>query len=260
MRRPWIITLIAVVFCFVTFVFLFATVLACFPIFRPTRSTADTYTAATGRVALAIATVFLACVVVGLFRFTRWSVICAGIVAGLCANYAIAMLLVKRQAGHSVFAWILLLVSMWLAWQLLWKIAPSAASADGQGTRPLGVKFLAGVAVMSLLLAPTVIRSDFRHHAVRWQIASHIFNFVLCAAFSFGLWNLREWARLLTEVTSFLTPLNVLPAFLGTSNHKPFVVAISISVLMYSAWSIWYLRQDAIVEIFEARERFRPRD
>jgi len=255
MRRPWIVTLIAAAFCLITFVLLLATVFAYLPNLRHSRSAPGAEAAATGRVALTIATAFSACAVTGLFRFRRWAVTSAGIVAGLCANYAIATLLVSPHSG-SAFTWILLLGSVWLAWQLLWRIAPRAASADAPGGRPLGVKFLAGLGAMSLLLATTLIRSDFRHHAAGWQIASHVFNFSLCAAFSFGLWNLREWARLLTEVTSFLVPLNVLPSLLGTSNRKPFVIAISISALMYAAWSIWYLRQDAIIKIFEDGERF----
>jgi hypothetical protein len=254
MRRPLIVTLVAAAACLLTFVLLLATVFAYLPNLRHARSAAGAETAATGRVALAIATALSACVVTGLFRFRRWAVTCAGIMAGLCANYAIATLLVRPQ-GRSAFIWILLFGCAWLAWQLVWKIAPKTVSGDAPGARPLGVKFLAALAAISLLLAPTIIRSDFRHHVPAWQMASHIFNFVLCAAFSFGLWNLREWARFLTEVTSFLAPLNVLPSLLGTSNHKAFVIAISISALMYAAWSVWYLRQDDIVKIFDARER-----
>ncbi len=238
MRRPLVITVLAVVFCLVAFVLFLATALSYVPNLRHARSTAGAETAATGRVVLAVATVLSACVIVGLFRFRRWAVICAGIAAGFCANYAIARLLL-RHAERSALTWILVLGSTSLAWELLWKIAPRADSADAPGARPLGVKFLAGLGAMSMLLAPTLIRSDFTHQAAGWQIASHIFNFSLCAAFSFGLWNLREWARILAEVTSFLVPLNVLPALLGTSNHRPTVIAISISALMYAAWSIW---------------------
>lgn len=204
MRRPLIVTLVAVLFCVVTIVLLFATVLTYLPSLLHTRSTAGA-AAATGRVALTILSTFSACIVVGLFRFRRWAVTCAGIAAGLCANYAIAVLLVGH-AGPQALTWILMLGSLCLAWRLLWKIAPTAASGDAAGTRPLGIKFLAGLAATSLLLAPTLIRSDFKHQAPRWQIASHIFNFALCAVLSFGLWNLREWARVLTEVTSLFSP------------------------------------------------------
>jgi len=256
MRRPLTITLIAAASCLVTFAFLWATVLTYLPNLRHGRSTAGAEAAATGRVALTVATAFSACVVAGLFRYRRWAVTCAGIAAGLFANYAIATLLVRQSSRHSAFTWILLFGSASLAWQLLWKIAPKASSADSPGTRPLGVKFLVGLALVSLLLAPTIVRSDLKHHAAGWQIASHIFNFALCVALSFGLWNLKEWTRLLTEVTSFLAPLNVLPSLPGTSNHKPFVIAISISVLMYATWSVWYLRQDAIAGLFDAEGRF----
>ena len=221
------------------------------PSLRHARPTAGAEAAATGRIALTIANRLFCLCCCRAVPIQTMAITCAGIVAGLCADYAMAMFLVGH-AGRLALTWILFLGSMLLAWRLLWKIAPSAATADAARTRPLGIKFLAGLAAASLLLAPTLIRSDFRHHAPRWQIASHIFNFTLCAVLSFGLWNLREWARILTEVTSFLAPLNVLPSFLGTSKHKPFVIAISISALMYAAWSIWYLRQDAIVQRFDA--------
>jgi hypothetical protein len=136
----------------------------------------------------------------------------------------------------------------------LHELTPKADVRENASTRPFGVKALATIAAISLFAAPIVIRGDFSRHAPGWEVASHIFNFALCAALSIGLWRLDAWARVLAEVTSFLVPLNVLPSLLRPTNHRVLVLGSILSALMYAAWSNWYLRRPEVVRAFEGPE------
>jgi uncharacterized membrane protein (DUF2068 family) len=110
------------------------------------------------------------------------------------------------------------------------------------------------VGFVAILLGVLTISTETRIHAAPWQLASTIFNMLLCAALSLGLWKVKEWARLLTEVTEFLAPLSVLPLLLGINRHRPFIIVIVVAVLAYAAWTVWYLRRPQIERAFAKSE------
>jgi hypothetical protein len=253
-ERPFLITLIAVGSCLIAVLLFLVTVFSLLSNSPHPRPVPGGGTAITGRIFLALATVFSSFLVLGLFRFRRWAVVFVGVLAAACGNYALARLFVAKSAVHSIVTWSLLLGSFWLAWCLLVVLSPKGSVRDPDGIRPFGVSAIAAVGLTALLLAPLTLLYEARHGVAGWDMASHIFNFALSGALSFGLLKLREWARLLTEITSFLAPLAVLPSLIRPTSHTNLSVSLAISVLMYATWSIWYLRQERVVSAFEHSE------
>ena len=103
-------------------------------------------------------------------------------------------------------------------------------------------------------LIPDLIYFHFARPLPFWQLAIERFEMVLCVVLAIGLWKLREWARVISELVSFLAPLSALPALYRPSTHKAFILAIEISSLVYAFWSIWYLRRADVIHAFEMSE------
>jgi len=124
----------------------------------------------------------------------------------------------------------------------------------GTGTRPAGVTAIAVAGFASIPLFPIEIHLQLGRALPRWKLATERSEMVICVVLAIGLWRLREWARVISEIVSFLAPIGMLPCLLRPSSHKPLLVAIGIASLTYSFWSIWYLRRLDVVHAFEVQE------
>jgi hypothetical protein len=115
MKRPLIVTLIAVAASLVALFLVFATLLTFLPKTSYKPSAASAETAMVGRITLTLAAAFSVFLVVGLFRFRRWAVVFIGLVWILSANYSLAALLARKNGDHWVIPGVVLVVSAWLA-------------------------------------------------------------------------------------------------------------------------------------------------
>jgi hypothetical protein len=197
---------------------------------------------------------FLLWIAIGLFRFRRWALIATIILVGLCSVYSFAKVIVSVPKANSSATLIVLASSVVVEVFLIYATTMSSELPAIPGSRPVGVTAMAIVGFVAILLGVLTISTETRIHAAPWQLASTIFNMLLCAALSLGLWKVKEWARLLTEVTEFLAPLSVLPLLLGINRHRPFIIVIVVAVLAYAAWTVWYLRRPQIERAFAKSE------
>jgi hypothetical protein len=193
---------------------------------------------------------YLLFVAIGLFRFRRWALIAMAVFAGLCSVYSWARILAMKPGASPVGSWVFLLGSVSIAVFLICVAPRSFVPPEIAGSRPLGVTVMAILGFVSLPMLVLTIFRDVQIQAPEWRVASAVFDALLCAALSFGLWKLKEWARVLTEVIGFLAPLAVLPLVLGTGNHKPRNITLVVTVLVYEAWTIWYLRKPHVEQAF----------
>jgi hypothetical protein len=197
---------------------------------------------------------FLLFLAIGLFRSRRWALMTTIVLAGLCSVYSIAKLLVMKPGANPIGSWCLLLSGTGIALFLAYVTPKPTNSPTAQGSRPGGVTAMAILGFVYLPIGVITIFKEIRIHAPEWQVASTVFNTILCGTLSFGLWKLREWARILTEVTGFLAPLGVLPLLLGPRSHVPVFLTIAFAALAYAAWTIWYLRRPEVEAAFAKAE------
>jgi hypothetical protein len=218
------------------------------------RSGAQTAARTDAVLACTVISVLLLFLAIGLFRFRRWALITTIVFTGLCSVYSIARLLVMKPGTNAIGSWCFLLSSIGIALFLVYVTPKQTNSPATQGSRPVGVTAMAILGFICLPLCVLTIFKQIRTQGPEWQAASTVFNTILCGTLSFGLWRLREWARILTEVTGFLAPLGVLPLLLGPRNHSPFLLTLSFAILAYSAWTIWYLRRPEVEQAFAKAE------
>jgi hypothetical protein len=167
------------------------------------RSGAQTAARTDAVLACTVISVLLLFLAIGLFRFRRWALITTIVSAGLCSVYSIARLLVMKPGTNAIGSWCFLLSGMGIALFLASVTAKQTSPPIPQGSRPVGVTAMAILGFTYLPVGVLTISKEIRIHAPEWQVASAVFNTLLCAALWFGLWKLREWARILTEVTGF---------------------------------------------------------
>jgi hypothetical protein len=218
------------------------------------RSGAQTAARTDAVLACTVISVLLLFLAIGLFRFRRWALITTIVFAGLCSVYSIARLLVMKPGANPIGSWCFLLSGMGIALFLAYVTPKRTSSPATQGSRPVGVTAMAILGFVYLPFGVITIFKQVRAQGPEWQVASAVFNTLLCAALSFGLWKLREWARILTEVTGFLAPLGVLPLLLGPRSHSPILLTIAFAALAYAAWPIWYLRRPEVEQAFTKAE------
>lgn len=188
---------------------------------------------------------------VELFRFRRWAVVTAGAFSGFFAIYfGVVFVLSNKRHAEWVSLWTLFFVA--LTWYLLIKVHGEIVRFETPRARPLGITMLCGLGIASFILFPTICLSSIRNHPPLWDTGSLIFDFGLGLVLMVGLWNLSEWARVLTEVLAFFSPLNLLPLILGVNIHRPTVVSIVVCSLIFTVWSIVYMRSPAVVEAFQS--------
>jgi hypothetical protein len=203
---------------------------------------------------LAIVALFLLWITVGLFKSRKWALVATIILVGLCFVYSLTKIAMSKRDARLVGTMTVLVSSVVVDFLLIYAASMSNDLPSLQGFRPAGVTAMAIVDFVAVALSVLTIPREIRDHAASWQLASTLFNMLLCAALSLGLWKVKEWARLLTEITGFLAPLGVLPLFLGVNRHRPILVTIASALLIYAGWTVWYLRRPQIERAFARSE------